>query len=37
MTDYYGTDENDEIDASTLDSDISRIYPKEGDDIVKNA
>ena len=37
MTDYYGTDENDEIDASELDSDISNIYPKEGDDIVKNA
>ena len=37
MTDYYGTDENDEIDASELDSNISNIYPKEGDDIVTNA
>ena len=37
MADYNGTDEDDIIDASELDSDIGNIYPGEGNDTVTNA
>ena len=36
MADYNGTDEDDIIDASTLDSDVGRIYPGKGNDTVTN-
>ena len=37
MADYNGTDEDDVIDASTLDSDVGRIYPGKGNDTITNA
>ena len=37
MADYNGTDEDDIIDASELDSDIGNIYPGKGNDTVTNA
>ena len=37
MADYNGTDEDDIIDASELDSDIGNIYPGKGNDTVSNA
>jgi hypothetical protein len=37
MADYNGTDEDDLIDASTLDSDVNNIYPGKGNDTVTNA
>ena len=37
MADYIGTDEDDIIDASELDSDIGNIYPGKGNDTVTNA
>ena len=36
MSNYNGTDEDDVIDVSTLDSDIVRIYPGEGNDTITN-
>jgi len=36
MANYNGTDEDDVIDVSTLDSDIIRIYPGEGNDTITN-
>ena len=37
MADYNGTDEDDIIDVSELDSDIGNIYPGKGNDTVTNA
>ena len=37
MADYSGTDEDDIIDVSELDSDIGNIYPGKGNDTVTNA
>ena len=37
MADYFGTDEDDLIDASTLDSDVDKIYPGKGNDKIINA
>ena len=37
MADYNGTDEDDIIDASELDSDIGNIRPGEGNDTITNA
>ena len=37
MADYNGTDEDDIIDASELDSDIGNIYPGKGNDTITNA
>ena len=37
MADYYGTDEDDIIDASELASDIGNIRPGEGNDSITNA
>ena len=37
MADYNGTDEDDLIDASTLDSDVDKIYPGKGNDKIINA
>ena len=37
MADYNGTDEDDIIDASTLDLDVDKIYPGKGNDKVINA
>ena len=37
MVNYYGTDEDDTIDASTLDADVDRIYPGKGNDTITNA
>ena len=37
MANYNGTDEDDIIDASTLDSDVGRIYPGKGNDTITNA
>ena len=37
MVKYYGTDEDDTIDASELPSDVTAILPGEGDDTVINA
>ena len=37
MADYNGTEEDDVIDASTLDSDVGRIYPGKGNDTITNA
>ena len=37
MAYYYGTDEDDTIDASTLDADVDRIYPGKGNDTITNA
>ena len=37
MADYFGTDEDDIIDASELDSDIGNIRPGEGNDTITNA
>ena len=36
MADYNGTDEDDIIDASELDSDIGNIYPGKGNDTITN-
>jgi hypothetical protein len=36
MSDYFGTDEDDIIDASKLDSDVGRINPGKGNDTVTN-
>ena len=36
MANYNGTDEDDIIDASTLDSDVGRIYPGKGNDTITN-
>ena len=36
MSDYFGTDEDDIIDASILDSDVRRIYPGKGNDTITN-
>ena len=37
MSDYFGTDEDDIIDASELDSTIGNIRPGEGNDTITNA
>ena len=37
MADYNGTDDDDIIDASELDSDIGNIYPGKGNDTITNA
>ena len=37
MSDYFGTDEDDIIDASELDSSIGNIRPGEGNDTITNA
>ena len=37
MVNYYGTDEDDTIDASALDADVDRIYPGKGNDTITNA
>ena len=37
MADYFGTDEDDLIDASTLDLDVNKVYPGKGNDKVINA
>ncbi|MDA8852354.1 VCBS repeat-containing protein, partial [Hyphomicrobiales bacterium] len=37
MADYNGTDEDDIIDASALDSNIDKIYPGKGNDTITNA
>ena len=37
MANYNGTDEDDLIDASTLDLDVDKIYPGKGNDKVINA
>ena len=37
MSDYFGTDEDDIIDASELDSSIRNIRPGEGNDTITNA
>ena len=34
MVNYNGTDEDDIIDASQLNTDIDRIYPGKGNDII---
>src|SRR6056300_329177 len=34
MSDYFGTDEDDIIDASILDSDVRRIYHGKGEDTI---
>ena len=36
MANYNGTDEDDIIDASILDSDVRRIYPGKGNDTITN-
>ena len=36
MVNYNGTNEDDVIDVSTLDSNVERIYPGEGNDTVTN-
>jgi|TARA_B110000240_G_C13391651_1_gene407055 hypothetical protein len=37
MADYNGTDEDDIIDASALDSNVDKIYPGKGNDTITNA
>ena len=37
MVNYNGTDEDDIIDASQLNTDIDRIYPGKGNDTITNA
>ncbi|MDB9926182.1 hypothetical protein OAD15_03480 [Hyphomicrobiales bacterium] len=37
MADFNGTDEDDIIDASALDSNIDKIYPGKGNDTITNA